>query len=166
MIRRYVADKHGSVAIEFAFLALPFFLLVLALIETGYKSLVQSELDRTLSDVIGDMSLKGYTFESPTTFVKGEICTRFPSTLLNCASIQAGAGVARGSLSEFKERPVIGGWHVGCGGDAVVIELRYPLTNIIIPFAIADVISADGKQWYRSRGVFRREPIISGAGAC
>lgn len=53
--RRFVRDVRGVAAIEFAMLALPFFMLVFAILETGLVFMAETTLERGVESVARDV---------------------------------------------------------------------------------------------------------------
>jgi Flp pilus assembly pilin Flp len=163
---RFLRQASGSTAIEFALLVLPFLLCVFAMLEVGYKALVQAELDRMLTDVMSDIALRSVGEATAANYVNGVICARFPSSLITCSEVLLGAQKVDGRLINYRSQTIGGRWSPGCGGDTVLVELTYPLINITNPIVIADIVTIDGKDYYRSRGIVRREPVFSDGASC
>ncbi len=57
MLKLFFHDWRASTAIEFALLAGPFLLVVLATVEMGVKSFTQAEVDRVLGEVTTYLSI-------------------------------------------------------------------------------------------------------------
>ncbi|WP_196260769.1 TadE/TadG family type IV pilus assembly protein [Pelagibacterium limicola] len=165
MFHLWLRDKRASVAVEFAILAWPFFLIVAASVELGVKSFIQAELDRVLADTTAALSILASDAYDSRTYVENTICS-MSGPVLDCNSLEIGAVVVRGRLFDYRNLSLAGQWNPGCGGDVVLIELTYPYTDIIMPFAVADIVETGEGKRYRSRTVLRREPVLSGNGVC
>lgn len=165
MLKSFSSDRRASTAIEFAILAAPFLLVILATVELGIKSFTQAEVDRVLGEVTTYLSITASDSEDSEAFIETTLCA-IAGPLLDCSRLEIGSVVVSGRLFDYRDRSLAGEWTLGCGGDVILIELTYPYADLMIPFAIADtVVLADGKH-YRSRAVLRREPLLAGAGSC
>ncbi|MEL6687955.1 MAG: TadE/TadG family type IV pilus assembly protein [Pseudomonadota bacterium] len=168
IVQKFRKAQEGVASIEFAILAVPFLAALFATIELSYKSFVQTALDNNLYTAASQISIIGFDYDSPKKFVDEYVCTDVASVLLRCEEIEIGVKKIplSGRLSQYREQSVIGEWDLGCAYDALLIEINYPITDIAHPIAVADIVYRDGQKYYRSRGVVRREPVLSGPGAC
>lgn len=165
MLKTFFRDGRASTAIEFALLAGPFLAVVLATIELGIKSFTQAEVDRVLGEVTTYLSITASDAEDAKAFIDSTLCG-IAGPLLDCSRVDIGSAVVSGRLFDYRDTSLSGQWSLGCGGDVILIELTYPYTDLLFPFAIADIVTAQDGQRYRSRAVLRREPLLAGAGAC
>lgn len=165
MFRNFLKDGRASTAIEFALLVGPFLLVVLATVELGVKSFTQAEVDRVLGEVTTYLSITASDSKDAKEFIDGTLCG-IAGPLLDCNKIDLGSAVVSGRLFDYRNRSLSGAWNLGCGGDVILIELTYPYTDLLFPFAIADIVTVADEKRYRSRSVLRREPLLAGAGAC
>lgn len=164
-MRKFVGDSSGAAAIEFALLVVPYILILGATIELGAKSLLQSELDRVLTEVTSVLSSRATAATKASDFIESTVCS-IANSMLDCSQIDVGATVVSGRLFDYRDRSLAGTWNLGCAGDTVLIEVTYAYQDFILPFAVADVMSLEGGKRYRARSVIRREPILTGPGAC
>lgn len=165
MLGKFVRACAGGVAIEFALLVTPFIFLIGGTVELGAKSLLQADLDRVLTEVTADLSSRATAATKPADFIKTAVCG-IAGPMLDCNQLDIGATVVTGRLFDYRNRSLAGMWSLGCAGDTVLIEMTYTYQDFIMPFAIADVVEVAGKKRYRARAVIRREPILTGPGAC
>jgi Flp pilus assembly pilin Flp len=165
LLRRFSRGVGGGVAIEFALLVLPFILVIVAIVELGAKSLIQADLDRVLTEVTTNLSYRSNDANDAREYIDDMVCG-ISSPLMDCSEIDLGATVVAGRLFDYRNRSLAGLWTLGCGGDTVLVEMTYAYQDFLVPFAVADVVEVAGEKRYRSRAVIRREPILSGAGAC
>lgn len=166
MLFKFKRDDCGATAVEFALVAGPFFLLLIASIELSLKTLVQTQLDNQLYDFAMTLSREDDAGVSKAEYKTNVICGSSKSPLLDCAAIKMGADAFPNNVRFFPIRNNIFAdeWNTGCAGSTVIVELLYPITHILVPFAVADVVSYEGDPHFRSRGVIRREPLLSGTG--
>jgi Flp pilus assembly protein TadG len=165
LLQRFSRATGGGVAVEFALLVLPFLMVIIAIVELGAKSLIQADLDRVLTEVTSNLSYRSNNAADAREYIDSVICST-SGPLLDCGGIDIGAVVVSGRLFNYRNQSLAGSWTLGCGGDTVLIEMTYAYQDFLIPFAVADVVEVGGQKRYRSRTVIRREPILSGAGAC
>lgn len=163
--RRFIRASAGGVAIEFALLVVPFILIVGGIVELGAKSLLQADLDRVLTEVTSELSSRAATATNASEFIATTVCG-IAGPMLDCNQIDIGATVVSGRLFDYRNQSLAGLWSLGCAGDTVLIEVTYAYQDFIVPFAVADVVTVEGQKRYRARSVIRREPILTGAGAC
>ena len=87
-LKRFGRDRKGVAAVEFGLVALPFFTLMLALVEVTLIGLAQTSLDMAVSDAarrirVGDVQAEGLTQND----IRNEICTEMTWILsLDCDS--------------------------------------------------------------------------------
>lgn len=167
-LERFRKNREGAASVEFAILALPFLMTLFASIEVGYKAIIQAELDATLFQTSGDIAILSFDQDSAEDFVREHICGTGMTTFLKCDDIEIGVKVVpiNQRLIGFRDVSIIGEWETGCSYDALLIEFNYPMLDIIHPIATGEIIKRAGVKYYRSRGVTRREPLVSGPGSC
>ena len=164
-MRAFATESAGSAAIEFALLILPYLLIVGATIELGVKSLLQSDLDRVLTEVTSVLSSRATATPNARDFIEDTLCD-IARPMLDCSQLDIGATVVSGRLLDHRNQSLAGLWNLGCAGDTVLIEVTYSYQDFVLPMAVADVVTVAGEKRYRARSVIRREPILTGAGAC
>ena len=147
-------------------LAGPLFIGIFACIELSYKLILQSELDNRLYKTTYDISINNHDAETAAEFLQQHFCPEVGTTFLKCSDIEIGVLriTGRSRLVDFRNTSVIGNWDLGTEDDALIIELNYPLKNIVHPIAVADIVERNGQKYYRSRGVTRREPLLTSTG--
>lgn len=166
MFRKFRKDQSGASAIEFSIIAMPLFLTIFANLELGIKSIQQNELDTKMSAIAANIAMQAQPASSASEYMRETFCKDIGTLMLDCRKVTIGARTIPNSsrMVSLQNRSIIGEWNVGCGGDAVLLELNYPVTNISHPIAIGDIVKRGGSQFYRSRAVIRREPIVAARG--
>ena len=165
-IRKYVRNREGATAMEFALLAGPFFVGLFAIIEVSYKSMLQTELDNAIYAAAGDIAITNFDFDTSEEFMRDHFCQTVNTTFLKCDEIEIGIDVLVNRPYTYRNQDFIGRWDMGCIGDPIMIEMSYPLENFVHSIAIADVVERDGSKFFRSRAVIRREPMLTGGSVC
>lgn len=151
---------------EFSILAIPLFIGIFAIIEMGYKSMLQSELDDRLYAVANHMGINAVDYDDADEFMREFFCPEIGSIMLRCDDIQFGAMVLTERFFRYRSRPVAGTWEIGCPGDPILIELLYPAKNVTSPIKLADIIERDGQKYFRSRTIIVRENMLNGGTSC
>jgi len=167
--RRFARDRRGHVIVEFALLALPFFMFMFGVIEVGVIFYGNSLLSKATADAArlirtGQVQANQMTATQFHDFICGEI-----AALLSCGS---NLQVDVESFSQFGSinigNPIDGNgnlngnlnnYNVGQGGDIVLVRTFYTwniLTPLLRPF-FADLSS--GKKLLTSTAAFRNEPF-------
>ncbi|MGP1665066.1 MAG: hypothetical protein ACTS5I_03945, partial [Rhodanobacter sp.] len=142
-----------------------FLVIMLASVELGIKAFIQADLDRVLTEVATNLSVSESDAENSRDYVNAQICA-MAGPLIDCHELSIGAKVVSGRLFDYRNQSLSEQWNVGCAADVVIVELTYSYFDIILPFAIADIVEVNGIKRYRSRAVLRREPILAGSHAC
>lgn len=164
--RNLAKDQQGAVIVEFALVALPFFLLIFATVELGFKSIVQNELDSNLYDIASTVAKTQLQGADAVDFRANRLCNDFTFVFIDCSKVTIGIQAVSGRLSGVRNDNFTGRWDLGCADDTLIIELNYPVTHFIHNFAIADIVKVNDEDHFRSRGVTRREPVLTGATTC
>ncbi len=162
----FIKNRSGATAIEFAIVAGPFFAGLFGIIELSYKSILQSELDNKLYAVASDIGVNNFTAETSTEFMVNQFCPEIGTAFLKCSDVELGVETISDHFYTYRNQTMIGKWNLGCANDPIIVELSYPVANFMHPFAIGDIVERSGKQYYRSRAVIRREPLLSGSSTC
>ncbi|MCI5043403.1 MAG: pilus assembly protein [Aquisalinus sp.] len=166
MFKSFNRKDDGAVAIEFALVAPVFFIVLFAIIELSYKTIIQTELDKLAFDFAMTMARESDATISKADYKNDIICARNSAPFLNCENILFGADAYNSNQRLYRliDNVFVDSWNTGCAGSTVIVEMLYPVTHTLIPFASADVIQYDGKPHFRSRGLIRREPVLNGSG--
>jgi len=167
LLRRFSKDRRGSVIVEFALISIPFFMLLLGVLEAGVVFFGSSVLERATADAArlirtGQVQAQSMTALQFHDFICGEI-----QPVLPCANLQVDVE----SFSTFSgitiPNPIVNGqlnqnlnnYAVGGPGDIVLVRTFYPwtiITPLLKPF-FADLSS--GQKLLTSASAFRNEPF-------
>lgn len=168
--RRFVREAGGSVAVEFALTAIPFFVLLFAIFEAGMVFFATSTLEQALHEAArtirtGQAQTAGRTVQQ----MKSEICSEV-ALLSDCASkLQLDVRVFS-QFSGVTTPPVTDGngkidtkklaFNMGSAGDIVLIRAFY-IWNIMSPFSTGLSNNGAGTRLLQSSVAFRNEPFTS-----
>lgn len=167
LLSRFRRNKQGSAAVEFALLAIPFFLLIFATIETCIIYFATSNLDSALSSAgrlirIGTVQASGMT----ETEFKNMVCERLQlvsdcnSTLrIDVRNFSNFGGVTFpplvGSDGKIVENTV---FQPGSAGDIVVVRAYYSW-GVLTPALVGLSNLEGGGRLVASSTAFRNEPF-------
>ena len=168
--RRFWGNASGASALEFSLVALPFFLLLLAVLEVGLVYFVDFTLDSAVyqaSRLVRTGQAQNQNFDASQ--FKAQVCNHLVAPI-NCAALQldvrhytsfsnAASNLtnpldANGNLkSTFSYDP-------GVGGDIVVVQAFYEWDLLAkMPKQIGLSNLADGNRLFVSIAAFRNEPF-------
>lgn len=158
MRKNLIKSDNGSTAIEFALVSLPFFSLVLVILEIGLSTVRQYVLDDTGFKLARCASLIGLDPDR-TKLLTEQIC---PANLpfLKCSSITLGAANVSGG-GVVNNESLISAWNIGSADDIIVLELSYPYEPIIPLLKVMPTITESGTTFLYSRNMIRNEPSIA-----
>jgi Flp pilus assembly protein TadG len=163
---RLAGDRRGSVAIEFAFLALPFSLAIFATIETSIVFLAELTLDQSVDRVArsvrtGELQKANMSAED----FRADIC-RGVDFLLDCSKLHIDIKVYGDYGSLVQPTPIKNGdidttgFGYQLGGPETINALRvyykWPLHTDLLRAYLSDM--ADGSHLLYSMAAFRTEP--------
>mgnify|MGYP001378723869 CR=1 FL=1 len=168
MIRNFAKNEDGASAVEFALVAPVFFMMLIATMELALKTMMQSELDNVMFQTIMQLSIEEDLKVSKADYKENVVCAK-NIVLLDCAQIQFGATAVGNNVNPYSNgfllRSYVNDWETGCGSSNIIMEFVYPMPNILLNFGIVDAVSFNGAPHMRSRGVARREPVLTGSGS-
>lgn len=167
-MRRFKRDERGVTAIEFGLLALPFFAIIAAILETAFIFLASQVLDSALNDSsrlirTGQAHEAGYT----ATTYRAAICDNLYA-LFDCDALKirvsevanfAGANI--GTAAD----PVTGNWTIveaydhGGGNSIILVEAYYkwPIVLNMFDFNLSNL--PDNTRMLSAVRVFKNEPF-------
>ena len=160
-------DPRGAVAIEFALLAIPLFMLLFGILETGLIFFGSSVLERATAEGArlvrtGQAQAQNMTI----TQFHDYICQQ-ASVLLSCANLQVdvesftgfGSVVISDPIQNGQLDPNLNKYSIGVAGSIVLVRTFYTwdiLSPILKPF-FANL--SNGQRLMTSSATFRNEPF-------
>lgn len=163
---RFRSDRRGAAAVEFAFLAIPFFLVVFALLQVALLFAAELVIDKAAAEAgrmvrVGEIQKARMT---RTGFAEA-VCDR-ASALLDCDRIEfdlrtyaSFADVPTGIPMKGNQIDTSGfGYDYGRGGTIVSLRLFYkwPVLDVMRPFFAS---TTDGATILMGASTFRTEPF-------
>lgn len=171
LFRRFGRARGGATAVEFAFVALPFFLLMVGLAEVSMIGLTQTSLDYSVSEVgrqirTGQAQLTGKSY----TQMKQALCAQMNSFLfLDCAgnlyldvdTFQSFTDASNNNAAPIKNNKFDAsgfGYSPGNPNDIVVVRAYYRWQILTPLFASVFQNVGGGERILVSTMMFRDEP--------
>lgn len=159
-LARFARARGGATAVEFAFVAGPFLLLIFAIIELALVSLVALSLENAVADTgrqirTGELQNAGGT---AATF-KTAMCAEMSWMGANCASALS---VDVRTFSSFSPatgatKPTTTCWDPGGPGSVVLVRAYY-IWPLVTPLMQTGLQSANGKRVLTAAATFANEP--------
>lgn len=166
LLRRFRRDRKGQVAVQFAMIALPFFMMMFAIIETALIFFANQALETATQDtarliMTGQVQLGGMTAGT----FKSSLCGRL-SGLIDCAG---GVDVDVKSYPSFSNvsiaNPISNGKYVnptgfspGKAGDIVVVRTFYQWPTFVSGLGYDPGNLDNKKRLLVATAAFRNEP--------
>lgn len=167
LLRSLSKDRKGSAAIEFAILALPFFVVIFAIAEIAVMYFVDSGLDAALHKAVrsvrvGVASNGNWDSKKFKDVVCGELSFSF-----GCATkLKVRATVITNMASITKINPITGGslaitedFNLGVSGSYVLVQAYLPWNPTFKLYAVSSARLADGSYLLGSAELIKNEPF-------
>jgi Flp pilus assembly protein TadG len=170
--RRLVRDESAVTAIEFGLLALPFFAIIGAILQTSLIFLASQVLESAVHDAsrairTGQAQGAGTTIEQ----FRADVCERLYGLFPDCAGLHVRVNVVTNFQSATVAPPLPSpciapcdwseseGWTPGAGKAVVLVQVyyRYPVVVQLGPLGLSNM--ADGRRLLGSATVFQNEPF-------
>lgn len=166
LLRRGLRSERGTTAIEFGILALPFFALLVAILETGLVLLAQEVLQTATSRaarliMTGQAQDKGYNAAK----FKQAVCDQ-ASVLMSCSGISVNVQTFASFSSVTRLNPLHNGafdpslvqYDAGGPGDIVLVQVFYQWPLVLGPLSFSLSNTSSGGRLMVGTAVFRNEP--------
>jgi len=170
--RRWTRDESGVTAVEFALLALPFFSIVGAILQTSLIFLASQVLESAVYDTsrtirTGQAQGAGMTIEG----YRSAVCDRLFGLFPDCSGLHIRVSTVTDFQSANVAPPVASdceapcdwaeneSWTPGGGKSVVLVQVyyRYPVVVQLGPLGMANM--GDGRRLLGSATVFQNEPF-------
>ena len=167
LLRSLSKDREGSAAIEFAILALPFFVVIFAIAEIAIMFFVDSGLDAALHKAVRQVRVgvaKSGNWD--VTKFKQVVCGEL-SFSFNCSSkLKVRATVVTDMSSITKASPIAGGnlnvtedFNLGDSGSYVLVQAFLPWNPTFKLYSISSAQLSDGSYVLGSAELIKNEPF-------
>lgn len=166
-LSRFRRDTSGVSAIEFALVAMPFFALTFAIIETGYCFFANQIFETAVADT-GRLIMTGQAQANKMTAAdfKTAICGKLPA-MFDCANkVQVDVRTSTSFAASDSSMPISKGkiswtpqFNPGKGGDIVIVRAVYPMSAFVGMFNMGLSNLGDGSLLLMATSAFRNEPF-------
>ena len=163
LVARFGRARDGATTIEFAFVAIPFLLLIFAIIELGLVFLVSVTLENAVIDTgrtirTGEVQTSGGT---AATF-KTAMCAQMSWVGASCSSalsidVRTFTGFSTTGSALSAAKPATPCWDPGGPGSIVLVRAYYNWP-LITPLMQTGLQSAGGKRMIAAASSFSNEP--------
>jgi len=166
---RFARAERGATAVEFALVAIPFLMLVFAIIELGLVFLVSLTLESAVIDAgrtirTGQVQTTGGTADT----FKTSVCNRMSWLGSQCSSalsvdVRVFSDYATTNSSNSNTTvPTSMNWNPGTAGSIVLVRAYYTWP-LITPLLNTGLQSSNGKKIIYAATAFTNEPYTTGS---
>jgi Flp pilus assembly protein TadG len=177
LLDAFIKDGKGATAVEFALIAMPFFAILAALIQTFLLFFAQSVLENAVRASARQI-LTGQTQTTDATLSQSAAQTAFTNAvcanaavLFNCAGLMVDVEVANNWSSANTGMPVltyksdgtvsnVWQFNPGNAGDIVVVRVMYLWPVFFGPIAFNMANQANGTREIMASAAFQNEPAV------
>jgi Flp pilus assembly protein TadG len=167
MTRNFIKNRKGSAAIEFAILALPFLVVIFAIVEIAIMYFVDSGLDAALHKAVRQVRVgTAKTASWDITKFKDVICSDLSYSFSCSSSIKVRATVISDMNSVTRASGISGGvlsvtedFNLGSSGDYILIQAFLPWDPVIKLYSFSSSRLDDGSYVLGAAELFKNEPF-------
>ena len=165
--RRFIDNRKGSAAIEFAILALPFLVVIFAIIELAMMYFVDSALDAALHKAVrqvrvGSAKTNAWNISNFKTAVCTDLAYSFSCAddlLVRASVITDMSSVSRVSAANKGVLSVTEDFNIGASGDYVLVQAFLPWDPVLKLYPFAGARLNDGRYVLGAAELFKNEPF-------
>jgi Flp pilus assembly protein TadG len=167
ILRSFTKDRKGSAAIEFAILALPFMVLIFAILEIAVMFFVDSGLDAALHKTVRQVRVgAAKTGKWDINAFKTAVCNELSYSFSCAANLKVRAVVVTNMNSVSKIDPISNGtlnvtedFNIGDSGDYVLIQAFLTWDPVLKLYALSGGRLSNGAYVLGSAELFKNEPF-------
>ncbi len=172
-VARFLRQRSGATAVEFALIAVPFFLILMATAQTAIVFMAQQELE-TVTEQASRLILTNHATNMSASAFASQVCAVPGATIMfNCSKFMinvqnygtgtsfSGATTAAPTLTFDKNGNVTNSWSFNPGGvgSIVVVQVMYQWPIFLKPFSYNLSNLSNGNRLLLATSVFRNEPL-------
>jgi Flp pilus assembly protein TadG len=165
-VRRLVRNQSGAAAVEFSFVAIPFFMLMFAILETSLVFFAGQTMQTAVTDA-ARMIMTGQANKFEPEAFKTEVCNRIQG-MFNCTNAYVDVRTFPSFSAISLPKPVNGSgafdssmlsYTKSAAGDVVVVRVFYkwPVFLSLYGFNLADL--PDNNRLLSGAAAFKNEPF-------
>lgn len=168
VLRRFIDDRKGVAAIEFAMVALPLFMTIFVILECAVQYFVATSLDlavQTTARQIRTGQVQERGLDKPA--FKAALCGQI-NDFFGCSSkLKLKVDVVENVAATAAADPIDGSgnlqvtetYNIGKSGDFLLVQAFLPWPAFLQMFTLSGQKTADGDYVLRSSSLFRNEPF-------
>ena len=167
IFRRFSKDRKGSTAIEFAILALPFMVIIFAILEIAIMFFMDSGLDAAMHKAVRQVRVG--TAKSASWDInkfKATICAEMAYSFSCSANLKVRATVVTDMSSVSKVYPIVNGvftltedFNIGGSGNYVLVQAFLTWDPVLKLYTFSGGRLNDGKYVLGAAELFKNEPF-------
>ena len=170
ILRRFRSNQKGAAAVEFAFVAVPFFALMCAIVEVALSFFLTQILETATADaarlvMTGQVQAVSMTQGQ----FRQQVCNRLPS-LFDCSlgsviiDVAEAANFSAADVSRMTEADMaaVPRYQPGVGGSIVIVRVAYKMPVWANFYGASLATTSDGKMILMATSAFRNEPFLAG----
>jgi Flp pilus assembly protein TadG len=167
IFRSFIKNRKGSAAIEFAILALPFIVLIFAIVEIAIMFFVDSGLDAALHKTVRQVRVgTAKTGAWNLAKFKDTVCSELSYSFSCAANLKVRAVVITNMASVSKVNPIVSGtlnvtedFDIGGSGDYVLVQAFMTWDPVLKLYTFAGGRLTDGRYVLGAAELFKNEPF-------
>lgn len=175
LLRRFRRNKEGVTAIEFGMIAVPFFGLLFAIIETAFSFFANQALESALADatrqVFTGQAQGNAAITTADQFRDQVLCNSQNSLLpafIDCSQVKIDVRTVQNFNAANMGKPVVNGvydtsgfgYNPGVAGSIVIVRAVYPLPVFVSILGTPGTVDFNGrKRIIMATATFRNEPF-------
>lgn len=164
---KFIGDSRGSAAIEFAILALPFFVVIFAIAEIAVMYFVDSGLDAALHKAVRQVRVGvAKTGSWDATKFKQVVCSELSYSFGCSTELKVRAIVVTDMSSVTKTSPISGGslnvtedFDLGDSSSYVLVQAFLPWNPVFKLYSVSSAQLSDGSYVLGSAELIKNEPF-------
>ncbi len=170
-IARFLVRRDGAVAVEFGLIAIPFFLIIMATVQTAVIYMAQQALETVVEQASRVILTNQATNDTRAQFAS-TVCAQVVA-LFNCSGLMinvqnygtgtsfSSASTSAPTLTFNAQGQVTNTWQFSPGsqGDIVVVQVMYQWPVFLKPFGYNLSNLSNGNRLMMATAVFRNEPL-------
>lgn len=167
LFRRFRKDRKGSAAIEFAILALPFMVVIFAIIEIAIMFFIDSGLDSAMHKAVRQVRVgTAKTGAWNLAKFKETVCGELSYSFSCAANLKVRAVVVSDMNSVSRINPIVNGalsvtedFDIGDSGDYVLVQAFLTWDPVLKLYTFSGGRLSDGKYVLGAAELFKNEPF-------
>lgn len=163
---KFIKNRKGSAAIEFALLAIPFIVVMFSIVEVAMMFFVNSALDSALHKTIRNIRTGTATAQAwDMSRFKMELCKNLAysfscsnSVLVRAIKVSTVGNISYATPVTAGQLTVVETFTLGASGDYVLVQVFLPWNPIVSFYKLSSSKLTDGTYVLGASAIFKNEP--------